>query len=178
MCSTRRGFGGVGVRPLRCAQDTAVGERRALPFAVCTGAPLLLDSYFFFCLFFFLFFFKHTSSFPEVLLCALSPWLRSRCVPARPEVPVCAVLPWALVLEMASCGECSSLACGGQAARVHTDADVPARLLCSPFCLTLTSLTVLLCRATEPCAESLAVLARLAAAPVAGYLFLSLPSVL
>lgn len=81
------------------------------------------------------------------------------------------------MLEMASCGECS-LACGGQTARVHMDADVPARLLCSPFRLALTSLTALLCRATEPRAESLAVLARLTAAPVAGYLFLSLPSLL
>lgn len=61
---------------------------------------------------------------------------------------------------------------------VHTDADVPARLLCSPFRLALTSLTALLCRATELCAESLAVLAGLAAASVAGYLFLSLPSLL
>lgn len=122
MCSTRRGFDGVGVQPLRCTQDTAMGECRALPFAVCTGAPLLLDSYFFFCLFFF--FLIHTSSFPLVLSCALSPWLHSRCMPAgagqRPEAPVCAVLLWALVLEMASCGECSSLACGGQTARVCT----------------------------------------------------------
>lgn len=61
---------------------------------------------------------------------------------------------------------------------VHMDADVLARLLCSPFRLALTSLMVLLCRATEPRAESLAVLAGLAAAPVAGYLFLSLPSLL